>query len=200
MQLFHISLPNESLITLQQKTAGWVSGLILFYHSLRGKSPGDIEELLLQLKGSHRMISDYLEENVFDLQQENIKNFLMKTSILSWVGAEFCNQLLGIENSKDILRNLERNHLFTFPSSDERRWYYYHHLFQEYLHTRLEAVLCREDINKLHKDAAILWKKRCEEEEAIRHYLKAEQLKEVCRLLKDLGRRLINEGRFLLIN
>ncbi|MDY6933959.1 MAG: tetratricopeptide repeat protein [Spirochaetota bacterium] len=199
-QLFNITLPNESLVTLQQKTDGWVSGLILFYHSLKWKSPDKVEELLLKLKGSHQMISDYLAENVYDLQPDVIKDFLIKTSILSRVGAEFCNQLLGINNSKDILSYLERNHLFTFSSSDERRWYYYHHLFQEYLNTKLESELHREDIIKLHNDAAILWEKRSEVEESIRHYLTAEQLGEACRLLKNIGSKLINEGRFQLIS
>ncbi len=36
-RLFNINLQNENLKILQQKTDGWISGLILFYHSLKEK-------------------------------------------------------------------------------------------------------------------------------------------------------------------
>ena len=121
-QVFDISLQHDSLQRLHQKTDGWVSGLILFYHSIRGKGEEEIEDLLLKLKGSHRHISNYLEENVYDLQPEPIKEFLIKTSILCRLSAPFCNEFLGINNSKLILASLEENHLFTFSLGEESEW------------------------------------------------------------------------------
>ncbi len=219
-QLFNISLEDESLHSLHQKTDGWVTGLILFYHSIKGKSNEEIEELLLKLKGSHRNISNYLEENVFDLQSEKIKEFLIKTSILKRLNASFCNQLLGIKNSREILLGLEESHLFIFPLGEEgesihqsalhdfeysldeeEEWYSYHQLFQDFLQTKLQYELDGSAIQKLHNNAAELWEKLGESEEALRHYLKAEQYEKVCSLLGKWGlNKLIYEGRLQLIS
>ncbi|MDY6969544.1 MAG: BTAD domain-containing putative transcriptional regulator, partial [Spirochaetota bacterium] len=199
-QLFNISLQADNLKIILKKTDGWVSGLILFYHSVRGKNQKEIKRLLLQLKGSHRNMSIYLEENVYDLLQDEVKDFLIKTSILSRINADFCNKLLGISNSTDILKGLEEDHLFTYPSDEEREWYYYHHLFRDFLHTKLQYVLSKDAIHKLHKDAAILWRNYEEDEETLRHYLLAENWGEAWMLLRRIVMRFINEGRVHLVN
>jgi DNA-binding SARP family transcriptional activator len=198
--LFDISLGGESLRVLHQKTDGWVSGLILFYHSIRGKTPEDIEKLLINLKGSHRIISNYLEENVYDSLPNEVMDFLTKTSILARLNVEFCDQLLRIDNSRDILGDLEEDHLFTFPFDEERQWYYYHHLFQDFLQVKLHQELGQKALLKLHKNAAKLWEEFREEEEALRHYLEAEQFEDSCRLLKKLGRKWLKEGRLQLLD
>ena len=198
-QLFDISLRSDTLRVLHQKTAGWVSGLILFYHSLKGGGPHEIEELLLNLNGSHRTISNYLEENVFELQPAETKEFLMKTSILSRINAEFCDMLLKIDNSNHILSRLEENHLFTFPFDEEREWYYYHHLFRDFLYNKLQHALNREAIRKLHRKTALLWERKGEFEEALEHYLRAEQFKKSCQLLRAFGRKWIKEGRLQMV-
>jgi len=69
LELFLASFPPESTKILHKRTSGWISGLILFYHFLHGKRHSEIERILIGIKGSHRVISSYLEENVFDLDQ-----------------------------------------------------------------------------------------------------------------------------------
>ncbi len=224
-QIFGINLQHESLQSLHQKTDGWVSGLILFYHSIKGKGDEEIENLLLKLQGSHRNISNYLEENVFDLQTEEIKDFLIKTSILSRLNAAFCDKLLGISISENILKSLEENHLFTFSlgmekdwnksahglkisnpkyehaASESKEWHVYHHLFNDFLQNKLYQELDKKTVQKLHNDAAELWGKLGEEEEALSHYLLAEQYDRACLLLGNWGlNKLKVEGRLQLIN
>ncbi len=199
-QLFGVTMDRDSLKSLHKKTDGWVSGLILFYHSIKGKSQEEIEELLYNLKGSHRNISNYLEENVFAIQADEIKDFLIKTSILNRVNASFCNQLLGITNSGKILKELEENHLFTFPIAEERDWYSYHHLLQDFLQNKLNSQLDKKAVEKLHYEAAMLWEKKGESEESLRHYLQAGHFDRVCVLLGTWGlNKLIKEGRLQLI-
>lgn len=200
-KIFKLSIEEESLKSLHQKTDGWISGLILFYHSIKGKSREEIEELLYNLKGSHRNISNYLEENVFDMQSDEIKNFLIKTSILNRVNASFCDRLLGINNSAKILHELEDNHLFTFPLIGEKDWYSYHQLLRDFLQNKLHSEMDKKTIDKLHEDAAMIWEERDESEEALRHYLRAEKFDSVCNLLGTWGmNKLIKEGRLQLIS
>lgn len=198
-RVFDTRLKRASLDILHARTGGWAAGLILLFHCSRGKSSEDIEGFLSDLKGSHRFIAGYLEENVYELQPDALKNFLCRTSILSRLNADFCNQLLGVENSREILENLEGNHLFTFPLGEDRQWYCYHHLFQEFLMTKLKH-LDENTLLDLHKKAAILWEALGEEEEALKHYIAASELVTACKLLGTMGRRkLLKEGRIQMI-
>jgi DNA-binding SARP family transcriptional activator/tetratricopeptide (TPR) repeat protein len=166
-QLFYIFLKQESLEILRRKTEGWVSGLILFYHALKGKGPAEIEKLLLTLKGSQKLIFSYLEENVYNLLTDEKKEFLIKTSILPRVNAEFCDQLLQIHHSRDILKDLEENHLFTSSFDDADKWYTYHQLFRDFLQTKLITELGCQAVLELYKQAAGLLENFDEDEEAI---------------------------------
>jgi ATP/maltotriose-dependent transcriptional regulator MalT/DNA-binding SARP family transcriptional activator len=195
LQLFDVFLEDESIRIMHKKTNGWVSGLILCYHAFKGKNSQEINKLLSKLKGSLRIISNYLEENVFNLLDTDVQLFLLKTSILSRLNVVFCNQFLKTSQSKDILSKLEENHLFTFPFDEERQWYYYHHLFQDFLHTKLHHEFDQQYITGLHKTAAILWEKTGQDEDAIKHYLMADQIEQACILLNKIGRKLLKEGQ-----
>jgi len=182
-QLFYIFLKQESLEILRRKTEGWVSGLILFYHALKGKGPAEIEKLLLTLKGSQKLIFSYLEENVYNLLTDEKKEFLIKTSILPRVNAEFCDQLLHIHNSRDILKDLQENHLFTSSFDDVDKWYTYHQLFRDFLQTKLITELGCKTVLELYKQAAGLLENFDEDKEVISDYLNEESFSNVWRRL-----------------
>ncbi len=194
-KLFNISINNETLKTLYQKFGGWAVGLIFFYHSLRGKNVGEIQLLLSKLEGSHHTIFLYLEENVYHQLSVEHKNFLIKTSILSKLEVNFCNKFLNIDNSLEILMNLEKSHLFVIPIDENRTCYQYHDLFRDFLRTRLEYEIGKKRMSQLHEDAARLYEEIDDIEEALDHYLASEKIEDVCRILGCIGRRLIWKGR-----
>ncbi len=198
-QLFQVTLQEDKLKTLHSKTEGWISGLILFYNSLRGKSEEKATSLLEKLKGSQKIIARFLEENVYDIQPDGVKDFLKQTAILSRVGPEFCDSLLGITNSSQLLEQLEDKHLFTFPFDEDREWFYYHHLFQDFLKSKLHTDLDDNSIRQLHKRAAQVWEQFGEWEEAMEHYVQAKEFDSVCALLVRLGQSSLARGRIQLI-
>ncbi|MBI4763262.1 MAG: hypothetical protein HY787_01480 [Deltaproteobacteria bacterium] len=198
-QVCRVDLSNTDLKTLHQKTGGWISGLILFYNSLKEKKRENIDVLLLNLKGTQRMLSDFLEENVYKNQSNKIKVFLKKTSILSRLDPAFCDELLGIDDSRRILHKLLKKHLFTFPLDEEQECFCYHHLFQDYLYSRLQADYDKESIFGLQATAAGMWEERGRIENAIHHYLKAQAYAKACSLLRNFGKTAIAEGRIYLI-
>ncbi|MBU3914198.1 hypothetical protein KKA14_01555 [bacterium] len=199
-ELFNIALLEKDIKTLHHKTEGWISGLILFYHSLRGKNAEKIDQFLSTLKGTTWIISDYLNENIYETQQDTVREFLKKTSILSRISPDFCDRLLKIDTAKTILSQLENNHLFTFPFDEERDWYYFHHFFQDFLLGRLKSDSDESSLKKLHRDAAILWEQYGEPEEALHHYLEAEEFDEASALLKQLGGDFLLKGRLQLVH
>ena len=142
-------------------------GLNSFYHALKGKGPDEIENLLLKMKGSQTLVSSYLEENVYNLLTDEKKDFLIKTSILPRVKALFCDQLLNIQNSRDILKDLQKNHMFTSSFDDPDEWYGYHRIFRDFLQAKLVAELGFKAVLELYQQAAGLLERFDEDENAV---------------------------------
>lgn len=191
--VFHLSLKKENIRTLYQKTNGWVSALILFYHGLKNKTPQAIEASLQNLKGSHKIISNYLEENIYENLSEEIKSFLLKTSPLSSIKISVSDKVLSIKNSKEILKDLENKHLFTFSMDENQQEYFYHHLFQDFLKKKLSQEFSRKDTLDLHIKIASILEKTGEEEEALRFYLSGEQYESASRIFISIHKDMIRE-------
>ncbi len=199
LQVFQLHLQKPTLETLWQKTQGWVSALILFYHALQKKNPEEIENLLVKLIGSHVIISEYLEENVYHLQQPEIRDFLLKTSILERIHIKFCNHFLEISNSSEILEYLETRHLFTYQMDSEGQWYRYHQLFQDFLYKRLVNNMQEEKIRRLHVSAAVTYERQGEFQEALRHYLQGHDFEKASILIYHLSNSLTFRGQLHLM-
>ena len=82
-QVMGLTLSNEEMAALEQRTEGWIAGLQLAALSLKGRS--DQAELIAAFTGSHRFIIDYLTEEVLNHQTESVREFLLATSILERV-------------------------------------------------------------------------------------------------------------------
>nr|ABY56076.1 transcriptional regulator [uncultured bacterium pFosPlaG] len=193
--VFQLSLQSRTFADLQKKTGGWVAALILFFHSLKGKSQETADNDLLKIKGSNRIIATYLEENAYEMLPPETKDFLVKTSLLSKVKVAFCNQLLRINNSKEILSDLEKRHLFTFQLDDEKDCFTYHHIFQDFLRTKLDNNYCKEEIQDLQKKTAQLLEQDGNEEEALEYYLESEQMEDSFRIIGKISTFLWSKGR-----
>jgi DNA-binding SARP family transcriptional activator len=169
-RVFDISLDRGNLEIIHQKTGGWVSGLILFCHSLREKTSDNIESIISNLQGTPEVVLCYLEENVYELLAEDTKDFLIKTSILNRITAPFCDRLLNIDCSAEILKDLARAHLFISAVDEQGSRYYYHQLFQEFLQIKLAKELDIKELVEFYKNAAGLLEEAGENEELLNQY------------------------------
>ncbi len=194
-QVFNISLQQSDLELLRRKTGGWAAGLVLFQYRVRNLDSEGVRKQLSRLKGDNRIFGEYLETNIFNLLPADTRSFLINTSILSNLETSFCNQLLGIGNSKEILSCLEKSHLFTFSTNENHNTYCYHHLFRDYLEAQLRQQSDESIIKKLHSRAALLWAARGEANEAIHHYIEAQEYPPACRLIVDFGEHLAQTGQ-----
>ena len=89
--------------------------------------------------GSHRFVLDYLVEEVLNSQPEDVRRFLLDTSVLLQLTGPLCDALTGRDDGRQRLEILERGNLFVVPLDDQRQWYRYHHLFADALRARLLA-------------------------------------------------------------
>lgn len=134
-QVMSLGLSAGNLKILEQSTEGWIAGLQLIALSMQGR--GDVNQFIASFKGSYHYIADYLVEEVLNRQSDEVREFLLKTSILDRMNGSLCDVLTGAANGQEILEMLEHNNLFIVPLDDEQIWFRYHHLFAELLQNRL---------------------------------------------------------------
>ena len=165
------SLSSAQIDALENKTEGWIAGLQLAALSL--KNTTDQDAFIRSFTGSHRFVIDYLAEEVLNSQSEDIQQFLLKTSIAARFNADLCDAITGINNSAELLRNIEAQNLFLIALDENRHWYRYHHLFADVL--RSQAKHNNIDTAALHARASQWFHTQGETHEAIQHALLAEE-------------------------
>ncbi len=165
----NLSITEGELATLEQRTEGWVAGLQLAALSLRGRR--DTAAFISSFAGSHRFVVDYLVEEVLLRETAEVRNFLLRTSILDELCVPLCDAVAG-GNGRAMLDALERANLFLVPLDDQREWYRYHALFAEALRSRLATERSAETAG-LHGRASAWYAREGFPEEAIRHALAA---------------------------
>ena len=157
-----LNLSSEDVSALERRTEGWIAGLQLAALSMRGHE--DVSGFIQAFTGSSRFILDYLMEEVFDRQTPDVKDFLLKTSVLERMCAPSCdavisdqslalNRVEGSGSSQSILEYLEHSNLFIIPLDQSRQWYRYHRLFAELLRQRLQVTETISE-NALHRLAS----------------------------------------------
>jgi ATP/maltotriose-dependent transcriptional regulator MalT len=163
-------LPGTAVAALVSRTEGWAAGLQLAGLSLRGQA--DPAGFAAAFGGSHRFVLDYLADEVLDAQTEQVRTFLLETSVLERLSGELCDAVTGRAGSQAMLAGIERAGLFLVPLDEKRGWWRYHHLFADLLRARLQAEQPGR-VQALHR-AAAAW---CEEhdlaDDAVRHALAA---------------------------
>ena len=135
-EVMGLSLTDDQVGILHKQTEGWVTGLQLAALGLRNHN--DSGEFIHQMSGDDRFIGDYLVDEVIEQQPLEVRQFLVRTSILNRFSASLCNAVLGIDNAQDLLRYLEQANLFLVSLDNRRGWYRYHHLFEDMLRARLD--------------------------------------------------------------
>lgn len=145
-----LALASADVNALGERTEGWAAGLQLAALSMRGRE--DPAAFVAAFAGSHRFVLDYLMEEVLDRQSEEVRAFLLDTSVLRELTASLCETVTGRSDARELLENLARENVFVIPLDDEHRWYRYHHLFAEALRARL-ASRHPDRLGALHKAA-----------------------------------------------
>ena len=136
---------------LWQQTEGWAAVVGLAAMSGRGANGS---ESLPSVSGTQRDIADYLWEEVLSHEPDDVRHFLLATSLTQRLCGDVCDAMLGRKDSGRVLRDLATVNLFIVPLDEQRRWYRYHHLFQELL--QAELVRSTEDPVE-YLDRAAAW-------------------------------------------
>ncbi|MGZ4708241.1 MAG: LuxR C-terminal-related transcriptional regulator [Acidimicrobiales bacterium] len=131
-----VHLSPEEITELWTATEGWAAGLALAAMSRLKENPANP---LASLSLGRRDIGDYFREEVLDVESDSVREFLIATSGVQRLCGPLCDAMTGRTDSADLLRELATTNLFVIPLDDDRRWFRYHHLFQDLLQAELEV-------------------------------------------------------------
>jgi LuxR family maltose regulon positive regulatory protein len=188
--LYPLPLDNDELENLTGKTEGWIASLLLFYDSLKDVEKDKRREFILSFMGT-KDIYEYLAEEVFEKEDEKVKTFLRKTSILAYINEKLGILLTGMKDSKQILEHLEKKHVFTARINNS---YKYHPLFKQFLSSKVSEE-GKDYLQQLNKKAAIYFKENSDTNQAICHFFEAHMYEDAKELIIEISDEMINTSR-----
>ncbi len=191
-----LALRPEQVSRLLRSTEGWATALWLASVALESRT--DTDALISGFTGSATAIAEYLAEDVMAGQPEHVRDFLLKTSVLSELDASLCDAVCGRTDSADLLRHLERGSLFLSMVDEQRPLYRYHSLFRDFLRAQL-AKRSAESIPAIHRTAAQWFLAAGRPIPGVEHALLTGDLHFAMPLLEDHAESLLSQGRLRLL-
>src|SRR5262249_46490482 len=187
-----IALSEAGATLLHQRTEGWAAGLRLAAISLAGHP--DPERFVAEFSGSDRTVAEYLIAEMLERQPDDVKDLLLRPSLLDRVTGGLADLLTCRSGSERILLALEDANAFVVSLDPERTWFRYHHLFADLLRLELRRAL-PEEVPALHRRAAGWFIRHGQVADAIRHTQAAGDWPDAARLLADHSFSLTMDGQ-----
>ena len=161
-----IAVAPGDLARLHERTEGWAAGLRLAAMSLaRHEAP---DRFVAEFSGSERTVADYLLGEVLASQPAEVRDLLLKTSILERVNGPLADLLTGRSDGDRLLHELEEANALVVATDVARSWFRCHHLLGDLLRLELRRVAPGE-VPRLHGLAAGWLAEHAHPVEAIRH-------------------------------
>jgi LuxR family maltose regulon positive regulatory protein len=141
------------LAVLLEHTEGWPAGIYLAALSLQRTA--NWHAFIEAFRGSNRYIVDLLGEEVLAHLPEDVRRFLLETSVLRAMTSSLCDAVTKRQDSANLLRELVSSNLFVVSLDEQGEWYRYHHLFSELLLYELNSN--RPDLVPVLRKRASAW-------------------------------------------
>jgi len=138
-QNYKMPISDDTAQELVEETEGWITGLQL---SSLGIAQGMADRLRVA-RAAGVGLFDYLGQQVLEQQPEEIRFFLLRSSLLEEFDVALCEAVLRnlYPERKDWRRWIEiviQKNLFTLPVGIDFGWVRYHHLFRDFLQDHLQ--------------------------------------------------------------
>ncbi len=192
-----VRVSQRSLVQLVERTEGWAAGLSLAAHSLA--SHPDQDTYVDEFSGSDQVVAEYLLGEVFNNQSVDVRDLLLRTSILDRVSGRLANFLTGRNDGERILQDLEDANLFVVALDTRRTWFRYHRLFADLLRHQLRRT-APDETTALHNAAAQWHIENGYPIEAVRHAQAGFDWTLASRVLSDNGVWLLLSGQATILH
>ena len=133
----NLRISDDDARKMLERTEGWITGLQ--FTGTRAL-PADLAK---PSSNTGVGLSDFLGQQVLDRQSPALRDFLLRTSMLEEFDASLCQAVLAPlysepQNWQNLISAVVQNNLFVLPVGTDGKWLRYHHLFRDFLRTRLE--------------------------------------------------------------
>jgi LuxR family maltose regulon positive regulatory protein len=210
---------------LHRKTEGWIAALWLASMALDAVQHrhGSVADFVAQFSGSDRAVADFLAEDVLERQSPEVRDFLLRTSVLRHLNAPLCQALNPRSDARRILAQLDAANLFITPIADspapaasttstagttsthttsattiaEPEWRY-HSLFADFLRTQLLRER-PDELARLHLAASGWYESQGRPVPAIDHAIEGGDLPHATALLALHASAFLEQGRMRLL-
>jgi LuxR family maltose regulon positive regulatory protein len=183
-----MSLSPKDVATLQNRTEGWAAGMNLLVSALtRLPNVQDPGIFLSHVARLDRYVFDFLAEEVLNTRPRDMREFLLKTSVLSELTPELCNAVTGGTDAMDRLEEMYRSNLFTTVVDEPTCTFRDHDIFREFLYARLQREM-PDQLRDLHRRAA---EGKSTPWGSVRHYLAARMWNEAAEAIEHIGEQLL---------
>lgn len=172
---------------LHERTSGWPAAIELAAQELQYRS---IRDLLGGL-ARETAIEQYIRSTVIAPLSEDLRDFVLRTSILRDLNADLCDYLLGRSDSAARLEELLRSG--SFLATVHGGWIRYHQLFRDVL--AVERSCTGMDETALHRRASEWFQHHGDPDAAVSHMVAARAYREAGRLMARYVVRYEREGR-----
>jgi LuxR family transcriptional regulator, maltose regulon positive regulatory protein len=144
-----VNLPPEPLEALTRKNEGWAAGLRLAAMAM--EKHRDPARYAAGFGAEDNAVAGYFVEEVLNAQQPEVRDVLLKTSILDRVSPALAGELAGDGDAGQAIGRLAEANVFVDPVGSG--WYRYHPLFAEVLRLKLRQERPHQ-VPGLHRQAA----------------------------------------------
>lgn len=176
-------LTQNQLDHIYTRTEGWVSGILFTAFAMQHID--DIDQFVQVFSRSQRYVMDYLMEEVLERQSDEMKAFLLSTSIFEYFSAQMCDDILMLNPGAALrmIESLVKSNSFMIVIEGDEYVYRYHHLFRALLLKRFELTSSVER-QQLYKRAGDWYHRLGRDEEAIEKYLIGESFEKAADLIE----------------
>lgn len=165
-QNYNLHLSDDTARELVSETEGWITGLQL---SSLGIVQGMADRLRVA-RAAGVSLFDYLGQQVLDQQPEEIRFFLLRSSLLEEFNAVLCEEVFGElyperKHWRQWINTVIQRNLFALPVGLESGWVRFHHLFRDFLQGHLREKY-PDEISPILRQLAIVYEAHGEWEKA----------------------------------
>ena len=191
-------ISDHEALKMAEETEGWITGLLLTAET----SSGVPEKRSRLTRASGIDLYDYLAEQVLDQQPRSVRDFMLKTSLLEEFNAALCRDILGNPPKgttyPDLINTILHKNLFVIPVDSRSTWVRYHHLYRDFLQTRLKRERPAEEQQLLRALVNYHLEKK-HWEKAYQYGVRLGDQQTLADLIELAGAELMKDGRMRLL-
>ena len=190
-----LELSSQDAKAIVEETEGWIAAI-----NLTDGRPGNLPQM--HPLRSTRELFDFFSREVLARQTEQVRRFLLMTSMFDTFDVSLCEEVLDPLtegeriNWAGLFKEVQSRSMFSVLLDDEGRWMRYHHLFGHFLKSQLQFEQPALAWH-IQQNLAQSYENRQAWEEALYVYSTIEDQGNIARLLVKAGPIFIRLGSIL---